>query len=84
MWGNYDNDNIVWGNSGSNTDNTSWGSSAGEDVPLFGDETVELQSVDLNLWEQHLEGTDPVAPEPPPATAPNVPPAVPPTVAGGL
>ena len=85
VWGNASSvDNIVWGNSGSNTDNTSWGSSAGEDVPLFGDETVELQSIDLNLWEQHLEGTDPVATEPPPATAPTVPPTVPPAVAGGL
>ena len=77
VWGNADSaDNIVWGNS--DDDNIVWGNAADDDPQVFGDETDELQSLDLTLWEQLIEGVDPESPDattpPPDTTTPPPPP----------
>ena len=55
VWGNSAADNVVWGNSGSDLDNISWGSSAG-DGEEFGDDTAELATFNLLVFEDLLGG----------------------------
>ncbi|MEW6323545.1 MAG: S8 family peptidase [Acidobacteriota bacterium] len=77
VWGNTDGiDNIVWGMSGDNIvwgtstvdENISWGSSADEEHQDFGDDTAEIESIDLTLWEEFLPGVEPVDPLTDPST----------------
>jgi serine protease AprX len=49
VWGNSDLDNVVWGNS--DNDNVVWGNSGELDVPIFGDETAEVNASDPTVWD---------------------------------
>jgi hypothetical protein len=43
----------VWGNSGD--EDVSWGSSAGDDDPLFGDDTAEVDTFNPDLFDDLFE-----------------------------
>jgi serine protease AprX len=66
VWGNDDDDNIVWGND--DDDNIVWGNSENGPPVVFGDETVEVNSLPASLWDAlfPLDAQWPTTTEPPP------------------